>query len=106
MRISTRRVVCVAVILAATATATAATAAAATTATGGTATATATARPTKPDPSSASNHRAARLDALGHLRSLRLPADARRSQAEPAGGGVWLKPLLGLTTATASVDVH
>jgi hypothetical protein len=67
---------------------------------------TVSAAPSKPVPTSASNQRAARLDAAKRLRSLGLPAAATRSPTEPAGDGGWLKPLHALTATTVNADVH
>lgn len=64
------------------------------------------AAPGKPVPTTASNRRAARLDAARLLRSLRLPAAATRSSSEPAADGGELKPLLALVATTARADVH
>jgi hypothetical protein len=57
-------------------------------------------------PTSASNKRAARLDAELLLSRLHLPADAVSSPTEPSGDGGHLRPMPALDGSSASVDAR
>jgi hypothetical protein len=64
------------------------------------------AAPGKPVRTLAGNRRAARRDAPGLLRALRLPAGAVSAPGEPRGDGGWLRPQQALVATPARADVH